>query len=131
MVRIRVIAVLLATALSLGGCGGESTPPSHGTSMGRDTVVIEGVLASNGGRCATLRSDVGELYALENVPAPYREWERFVDERFLVVGEESTSGRCVPGRALRVIEMGLVLSPGLRIAWLGGDREGAGSRGSS
>lgn len=83
----------------------------------RDTVVVEGVLTAEGGACAALRSVRGELYALEEVPAPYDDWERFVDERFLVIAEESGSSRCRSGRSLRVIEMGLVLPPGLRLSW--------------
>jgi hypothetical protein len=79
-------------------------------------VIVEGVLTAEGGACVALRSDRGELYALEDVPAPYDDWERFVDERFLVIAEESGSNRCRPGRNLRVIDMGLVLPPGLKLS---------------
>lgn len=112
--------MLLAIAALIGAsCDtdpGQRSPGTPSRTAAADTVIVEGVLTAEGGACVALRSDRGELYALEDVPAPYDDWERFVDERFLVIAEESGSNRCRPGRNLRVIDMGLVLPPGLKLS---------------
>jgi hypothetical protein len=79
-----------------------------------DTVVVEGLLTGEIIECAAVRNAAGDVFALEDLPPPFDEWRRFVDERFMVVGEEVGEGRCGQSRTLRVLDMGLVLPPAIR-----------------
>jgi hypothetical protein len=102
--------------LAFAGCGGEPDSRGAGSAVSAraDTVVVEGLLTGEAIECAAVRSAAGDVFALKDVPPPFDEWRRFVDERFVVVGEEIGSGRCGRSRTLRVLDMGLVLPPVLR-----------------
>jgi hypothetical protein len=110
--------VWLAAVLVTVGCGGKPDPARETHPEVRisrsDTVVVEGLLTNEIVECAAVRTPAGEVFALEDVPSPFDEWERFIDERFMVVGEETAAGRCGDARTLRVLDMGLVLPPLIR-----------------
>lgn len=110
--------VLLTAALIAGGCGGKTEPRNSSTggapSLRADTVVVEGLLTDEVLECAAVRNAVGEVFALDEIPPPFDEWERFLNERFMVVGEEIVSNRCGKARTIRVLDMGLVLPPVIR-----------------
>lgn len=112
------LAAWCAISLAVVGCGGktdsrEGRPPDPLSTRG-DTVVVEGLLTGEVIECAAVRNAVGDVFALEDLPPPFDEWRRFVDERFMVVGEEVEAGRCGQARTLRVLDMGLVLPPTIR-----------------
>ena len=86
------LAAWCAISLAVVGCGGktdsrEGRPPDP-LSTRADTVVVEGLLTGEVIECAAVRNAVGDVFALEDLPPPFDEWRRFVDERFMVVGEE-------------------------------------------
>jgi len=104
--------------LVFAGCGGK-TDSREAKTVGAplataDTVVVEGFLTGEVIECAAVRSVAGDVFALEDLPPPFDDWRRFVDERFMVVGEEVEPGRCEEIRTLRVLDMGLVLPPVIR-----------------
>ena len=114
MRKLVTTVVWLTAALILGGCGEKAEPwnkPTGSQSSRADTVVVEGLLTAEVLECAAVRNDAGDVFALEEMPPPFNEWERFVDERFMIVGEEILSDRCGKARTLRVLDMGLVLPP--------------------
>ena len=105
-------------SLAFTGCGGkpdsrEAGLPAAGSARA-DTVVVEGLLTGEVIECAAVRSAAGDVFALEDLPPPFDEWQRFVDERFMIVGQEVDPGRCGQSRTLRVLDMGLVLPPVIR-----------------
>lgn len=117
MGKLVTTVVWLTAGLIVGGCGGKREPwyePTGSPSSRADTVVVEGLLTDEMLECAAVRNDAGGVFALEEMPPPFDEWERFVDERFMIVGEEILSDRCGEARTLRVLDMGLVLPPVIR-----------------
>jgi hypothetical protein len=118
--KIGLAGLFLWCSMSLAftGCGGkpgsrEAVSPRAGSARA-DTVVVEGLLTGEAIECAAVRSVAGDVFALEDLPPPFDEWRRFVDERFMVVGEEVGPGRCGQTRTLRVLDMGLVLPPAIQ-----------------
>jgi len=114
MRKLATTVVWLTAVLIAGGCGGKTEPRNEtaGSAPSRsDTVVVEGLLTNEVIECAAVRNDAGDVFALEEIPSPFDEWERFLDERFMIVGEEIPSNRCGKTRTLRVLDMGLVLPP--------------------
>jgi hypothetical protein len=109
------LSVWLSMTLAFAGCGSKSdSRVAARAPAGKarpDTVVVEGLLTGEIIECAAVRSVGGDVFALEDVPPPFDEWRRFVDERFMVVGEEIDAGRRGRYRTLRVLDMGLVLPP--------------------
>jgi hypothetical protein len=109
--------VFLCCSISFAFAGCSGKPDSRealsaGAGSARaDTVVVEGLLTGEVIECAAVRSAAGVVFALEDLPPPFDEWRRFVDERFMVIGEEVDPGRCGQSRTLRVLDMGLVLPP--------------------
>ena len=111
-------AAWCAISLAAAGCGGKSDSREarslNISSARADTVVVEGLLTGEVIGCAAVRNEAGDVFALEDLPPPFNEWRRFVDERFMVVGQKVDPGRCGQARTLRVLDMGLVLPPAIR-----------------